>query len=594
MTDRFSAWVGAGVLALGVSVATVAGAATAVADDGADASSTTSSESTASPVRERSGTDGPEASAEPPEDATDPSGTEDETEPPVDEEIADEPTVDEDEPADDPEEVEESVDEVEANEESGPRQDGADEVSAPTKVDAVTSPGVADPAAVVSDGTIVADDAAESSPAPVPAEQGGPRSAANVPETVTTSVREPSPAAVRLPMTATDEDRAPLPSLLNVVGSFLWGLFDLVTKLVDVPPAVPPGSTLTAGRSKLEIDCGDGYTADADWYFPTEGEPEKFIYFQHGFLARAGFYNVSLQQLAERNNAIVVAPSITTNIFACDACASSGEPMHMAVARLFEGDRAALLASARAAGYDGTLPEEFVLAGQSAGASLAIAAAGFYYESASDAEKADMAGVLLYEVSAIGGAKTGNALSNGLDKLPDSVPVLTIAAEPNMLNSKNNANAVFVEERPGQFNGVQLVGGAHSDAFRSDILFGIPQLIVNVFFGASTPVNTEAVHVLTTGWLTDMFAGRVYDPATRTGIYGVPGEPGQVVIEIPTTEGVAGARVLPVQVPTPNPFDQVINFFFGLMNANHFARCADFPDETATAASAAGPQSCPL
>ncbi len=477
--------------------------------------------------------------------------------------------------------------------ETDPGPDVAVDASRQAKVHSAKSSAAADPAAVVSDGTIVADDASESTPAPVPAEEGGQVSAASIADSVAASDKEPAPAAVRLPMTAADEDRVPEPSLLNVVGSFFWGLFDLVTKLVDVPPAVPPGSTLTAGRSKLEIDCGDGYTADADWYFPTEGEPDKFIYFQHGFPARAGFYNVTLQQLAQRNNAIVVAPSITSDVFACDACAASGEPMHAAVARLFEGDRAALLASARAAGYEGALPEQFVFAGQSAGASLAVAAAGFYYQLAPENEKSDMAGVFLYEVSAIGGAKSGNALTNGLQKLPDAVPVLTIAAEPNMLNSKNNADAVFVEERPGQFNGVQLVGGAHSDAFQSDILFGIPQLIVNVFFGTSTPENAEAVHVLTTGWLTDMYAGRVYNPATRTGIYGVPGDPGEVLIEIPTTEGVASARVLPIQAPTPDLFDQVLNFFFGLINVNFYARCAVSPDDAATAASAAGLQSCP-
>ena len=175
---------------------------------------------------------------------------------------------------------------------------------------------------------------------------------ASTAETATTFDAPPSPAAARFVMTAAPQVApAPRPSLLNVVGSFFWGLFDLAVKLVDFPPAVPPGSTVTAGRGTLQIDCGDGYTTDADWYFPTEGEPDKFIYFQHGFPARAGFYNLTLAELAERNNAIVFAPNITANIFACDACALSGEPMQAAVARLFEGDRAALLASATAAGY---------------------------------------------------------------------------------------------------------------------------------------------------------------------------------------------------------------------------------------------------
>ena len=585
MPYRITAWLSAGVLAAGVSTAALAGAAVAAADEGADAGtpkssqtasetpSRTSSDATVTPRKERSGTVRTGPSPDPASEPADGPVSDDEAHPPADSDDADD-TGDTEVAGDDVASGDLDDDAV-VDEQTEDVVDERTEDLAEEAVDRIQAPE----AGSAEEQVPTADE-----PAP----------AADLAEAATTSETQTSTTTVQPATTAVDDEKpVRLPSLLNVVGSFFWGLFDLVTKLVDVPPAVPPGSTLTAGRSKLEIECGDGYTADADWYFPTAGDPEKFIYFQHGFPARAGFYNVTLQQLAERNNAVVVAPSITSNIFACDACAASGEPMHVAVARLFEGDRAALLASARAAGYEGTLPEEFVFAGQSAGASLAIAAAGFYYESAADAEKDDMVGVLLYDVSAIGGAAEGNALTNGLRKLPASVPVLNVAAEPNMLNSQSSANAVFVAERPGQFNGVQLVGGAHSDAFRSDILFGIPQLIVNIAFGASTPENAAAVHVLTTGWLTDMYAGRVYDPQTRTGIYGVPGEPSEVVVDIPTSKGLASAYVLPVQTPTPNLFDRVVNFFFGFINANYYARCVVASDEAA-AASAAVPQSCRL
>src|SRR6476659_800115 len=79
----------------------------------------------------------------------------------------------------------------------------------------------------------------------------------------------------------------------------------------------------------------------------------------------------------------------------------------------------------------------------------------------------------------------------------------------------------------------------------SEALFGIPQLLVSLLFGASTPENVEAVHVLTQGWLTDMYAGRVYNPKTRTGIYGDPGDPGEVIVDIPTDAGLARGYVLP-------------------------------------------------
>ncbi len=429
-------------------------------------------------------------------------------------------------------------------------------------------------------------EAAGSSYTPDPVAEREPVTEASTAEAVTTFDAQPSPAAARLVMTAVQEAApAPRPSLLNVVGSFFWGLFDLAVKLVDFPPAVPPGSPVTAGRSRLQIDCGDGYTTDADWYFPTEGEPDKFIYFQHGFPARAGFYNLTLAELAERNNAIVFAPNITANIFACDACALSGEPMQAAVARLFEGDRSALLASAAAAGFEGTLPEQFVLTGQSAGAPMAVAAARYYYQFAPANEKPNMVGVLLYDVSNTGGAKKGSALSNALDNLPATIPVLNITAEPAPVNLFGDANPLLAEKRPGQFNGIQLVGGAHSDAFRSSTLFGIPQFLVTLLFGASTPENVEAVHVLTQGWLTDMYAGRVYNPETRTGIYGNPGDPGEIVVDIPTDAGLAKGYVLPAPIRVLSPIDQFISVLLGLINVNYYARCAVDPDESASAQS---------
>ncbi|MCV7154574.1 hypothetical protein [Mycolicibacterium pyrenivorans] len=579
MNDRILVWLSAGILAIGLSAVSIAGAGAAFADEDAGANATTSSQSPASTDDEtESDAEKPGDRTESVDEATDETDATD-----ADEEVEAPP----EEPADeqaaaDPEEVADEIEISDKEPGTGHEHDGAvdaDELdSTADTTDSSAAPEQAqNPVPDVIDETQDAGDAGASD-TPEPAAE--PVVDARTAETVATSDAQPSPASARLVMTVEDEQPAPRPSLLNVVGSFFWGMFDLVTKLIDFPPAVPPGSTVTAGRSRLEIDCGDGYTADADWYFPTEGEPDKFIYFQHGFLARANFFNVTLQELAERNNAVVVAPSITSNIFACDACAMSGEPMQAAVARLFEGDRAALLASAQAAGYEGTLPEQFVITGQSAGAQLAVAASGYYYQFAPADEKADMVGVIVYDVSATGSASTGNALANALDKLPASVPVLNIAAEPNMLNSRGNANTAYAEKRPGQFNGIQLVGGAHSDAYQSDVLFGIPQLIVRLVFGASDPENVEAVQVLTRGWLTDMYAGRVYDPATRTGIYGDPGDPGEVVVDIPTDVGPARGYVLPATTPELSPFDRLINAVFSVINANIYGRCAVDPDES--------------
>lgn len=371
------------------------------------------------------------------------------------------------------------------------------------------------------------------------------------------------------------------PNLINIIGTLAWSVIDFMVKLVVGPPAVPPGSTVTARRSTLLIDCGDGYRADADWYYPKEGQPDKFIYFQHGFMAHAGIYNLTLAALAERNNAIVVAPTITSNYFACDGCSLTADPMHAAVARLFEDDRDALLASARAAGFKGTLPEKFVFAGQSAGSMLAAGAAGYYYDSAPADRKDDLVGVLLYDGSAANGA-----LGRALDKLPSSVPVLQVAATPSVINYGGGANNVLAEKRPGQFNGVQLIGGAHSDAFQSDAYFGLVQGFVGLVFGRSAPQNVAAVQVLSQGWLTDMYAGRVYDPATRTGIYGEPGEPGQTVIDIPTDAGLARGYVLPGPPASLSPIEW---FFAGLLhsiNSNDNVNCSTEPTAAGSCAGA--------
>jgi pimeloyl-ACP methyl ester carboxylesterase len=286
------------------------------------------------------------------------------------------------------------------------------------------------------------------------------------------------------------------PTLVNVLGSLAWSVFDYINRILQGPPMVPAGSGLKVGRSDLSIDCGDGYTAQADWYFPEDGEADKLIYFQHGFLATSGFYNLTAAELAERNNAIVVAPSITSDFFACDACNLTGDPMHAGVGMLFTGDREALTTSARAAaqraGVEFTgLPTQFVIAGHSAGGQLAAGTAGYFYALAPTSEKSNLVGVLLLDTSA-----TGGGLGRALDRLPSTLPVLHISANPGPLNTYGNANDELEAKRPGQFNGVRLVGGSHSDAFRSSTLFGLTQMIVSLGTGASSPENVEAVQVL--------------------------------------------------------------------------------------------------
>lgn len=351
--------------------------------------------------------------------------------------------------------------------------------------------------------------------------------------------------------------------------------------IVQGPPAVPAGNTAQVGRSTLQIDCGTGYTAQATWYFPTGPQPPtRLIYFQHGILASDAYYNATAAELAENNDAIVVAPTITSNPFACDGCQLAGDQMHAAVAQLFlDQNRTALLASAKAAGFQGAaLPTDFVLAGHSEGGQLAAGAAGYFEQFATDDQtRHELVGVLLFDAADDNGILPSNdgALTRALRQIPTDIPVLNIAATPNFLDAYGDANAALEAARPGQFNGVQLVGGQHSDAFQTSN--PIIQFVVSVATGFSAPQNVDAVQVLAQGWINDMYARTLYDPDLRTGIYGSPGS----TVDVPTDAGIAQAYVLPAPATPP---DALYPFYVTLRNlllaANFdFATCAVPPGD---------------
>ena len=378
------------------------------------------------------------------------------------------------------------------------------------------------------------------------------------------------------------------PTLLNVIGTLIFSALEFVTKILEGPPSVPAGSTVTVGRSKLQIDCGDGYTVDADWYFPTDDQPPTgLIYLQHGFAARAGFYNTTAAELAERTHSIVVAPSLSSNLFACDSCQLGGDPLHYAVAKLFSGDREALTASASAAaGYDVVLPQRYVIAGHSGGGQLAAGAAGYAAQIAQvTGAPLDLAGVLLLDTSEVGGA-----VSRGIAKIPTDIPVLYITSEPSVLNDFGSVDAVLEAARPGQFNGVRLVGGTHSDAIQTTN--SIVEFAFSLLTGVSRPENIDAVRLLAGGWVRDMFAGTVYDEDERTGIYGDLGS----LIEIPTDNGTASAYVLPAPPHKFTLIDLVLRAFIESTNALRFGYCAVDPDvelqQGADAARSAGQPAC--
>lgn len=331
------------------------------------------------------------------------------------------------------------------------------------------------------------------------------------------------------------------PNLINIVGTLFFNVFDNIVKFFEGPPAVPPGRAVRVARTPLELDCGNGRTVDADWYFPTETTPDKVIYFQHGGFARAGLYNVTAADLAVRNNAIVVAPSITSNFFECAGCQLGADQMHAAVADLFLGDRGAMLASARAAGWEAALPQRFVIAGHSEGGQLAAGAAGFYARAAGTDRLHDLAGVLLLDTSPVGGA-----VERGVRSIPLDIPVHHISAAPALLNSYGDMDKVLGEIRPG-FVGLRLIGGVHADAWQSSN--GLGKLVVGLAFGFSQRQNVEAVQALSAAWISDWFGGTVTD-----AYYGERGE----VISFDTPEGTVRAYVIPGPAPRLTMIDRFL------------------------------------
>ena len=108
------------------------------------------------------------------------------------------------------------------------------------------------------------------------------------------------------------------------------------------------------------------------------------------------FYDYTAAYLAEQTNSIVVAPSLTSNIFATDGMWLGGEQMHRAVADLFLTDNDALLESARLAGYpeEKALPTQVVLVGHSLGGGLVIDTAGYMVDNGTSDK---LAGVLMLD-----------------------------------------------------------------------------------------------------------------------------------------------------------------------------------------------------
>ncbi|WP_304117812.1 alpha/beta hydrolase [Mycolicibacterium bacteremicum] len=529
--ERLSVWVSAGLLSAGVSAAVLAGAGVAVADDTTGGSDAGASSSPA-----------PDTKPDPTSDT----GTKPDTETGTGQEPAAEPETDaepdlEPDGQSTPDTPTAEVPDAERAVPGKKKRPGASGLQAtePTEIAAES-----EPAAEVRTPPIVETIAepAVSAPLVIGAKTAADRAA--------TTARVAGPPAVSMAVAAQQPavEQASAPRIPNLA-RWLQGLADSVVKgigslvintiqaleaLVTGPPAVPASSPVTVRTSTILL--ANGQRVQANWYFPDVAEgadpPDRLILLQHGFFALGPMYSHTAADLAVSTNSIVVTPTLSSNFFADDDAWLNGAGMWSNIADLFAGDRTALNDSARAAGFDGVLPEKFGLAGHSAGGQLVAAVAGYLVDNgAAD----NLVGVITLD-----GVPTGSVMSTALAKLQayqDAtgryIPVREIGAPSNAFNSISNVKQALNAARPGRFNGVVLAGGVHMDSMRG----GNPLIQFGAYLiaGFPKPQNQQAVKQLTTEWFNDWFAGD-----TDNGDELVPGS----TIAISTPNGTATGVVV--------------------------------------------------
>ena len=550
MVDRYRVWLGAGFLAGGMSAAMLTGAGVATADDGASAGSESqpasgtkdsgesdqdasgpgkaaSSTGADKPGKHRKddddadavsvpdgdddvsvddgdgsdvsdGSDGSEVS-----DLGDVEDQDDEDADDLEQEITDDGDgeVGEDSPGED---VEASPPQPSPSGESeDPADDSADAAESPD--DETAEPDIAEPSAAVPDtaaGDLPVEQADAPDAAPPAAEPSSFVTSVETDLGATDAAVVMRAAAVQAPWLQAVQGVA---EMLDDIGTAVYNFYTGAMQFLAGPVRAPLGSNVRVESSTLQI--GD-VEVPADWYFPDTDKPAGIIYLQHGFMATASFYSATAAYLAEKTLSIVVAPTLTWNIFDIDGYPLMLSRTHRAVADLFTGDRAALNASAQAAGYHKTLPSRVVLAGHSAGGGLAVGVARYLADrDATD----DLAGVVMLD-----GVGFGDHLSSDLAKIPRDIPVYNLAGEPYGWNDFGGASTDLAEARPGEFTGVLVNGGLHADAMQSSS--PMIQFASYLATGFSKPWNVAAGEMLSAGWISDMLYG------THTArLYGTPG-----------------------------------------------------------------------
>lgn len=391
-----------------------------------------------------------------------------------------------------------------------------------------------------------------------------------------------TPMLVQPQATAAAAAQIDVPPVISAIGTAVFGLISFAESVFEGPPKALPGSGVTVKRSTLTI--GD-HEVPADWYFPDTYDPESYtpperiIYLQHGFGARGVFYDYTASYLAQQTNSVVVAPSVTSNLFATDGMWLGGDPMHRAMADLFRDDNPALLESAKDAGYgQDQLPQQVVLVGHSLGGGAVLNMARYMVADERSTEPSSsyqLAGVVMLD----GVSFTDPAVH--IATIPNDIPVYNLSSTPNPWNLFGTMDAALAQERPTEFHSAQMLFGWHSDA----MVGGNPlvQLAAYAITGYGGPANVAGTQVLAASWINDLFDG--VDPETCTGTSCYYGDPGSSFI-IPTSFGPAVGLVAPKIDPINSFLSEATLAFFRLTSVINWAT-----DVPATVAGGALPAS---
>ncbi|MGB9304861.1 MAG: PE family protein, partial [Mycobacterium sp.] len=155
----------------------------------------------------------------------------------------------------------------------------------------------------------------------------------------------------------------------------------------------------------------------------------------------------------------------------------------------------------------------------SAGGGLAAIAAGDYLADLGGATN-HLRGVVMFD----GVASSSTAFAAAIANLQAAhTPIYVVAAPPQAWNAFGATTNQLVSLYPGQFVGVELVGGSHVDSMvGGHPLVDFAAQLVTQF---SPPGNTAAVYTLADGWINDIYAGGT----PTTPIYGIYGPTGPYV-----------------------------------------------------------------